>query len=389
MELIKQAGRIGAAAVCRLAMLMCVFSVAVLTGPARAQDAVTEGEEGAGGFALPAPPYINPYRDDEEINIVVFGDSLSQGLWASLDLAFKNNELITVRRQISAQAGLAQTARFDWNKYLAAYLAKQRVDVAVVMLGTYDSRSLRAAGRRYRPGTPGWRQAYAQRVDQFIRQLKRRKIAIYWIEIPPARNWRLNQHIAMVNAIVRERARVHQVKFISTRRKFSDAQGKFAGYGSDATGRIRRLRTPDGLHFSWPGNALLANLVKPGILADIVRAQGWRNVELTGKAVIRTDGLTRATATPDKRLAETGRRDADLVVTPASDLRDGAPTPVIEPVAEPVAARTPAGVADTDMRKVKADSTLSKVMLRGEKLAAKPGRADDFTWRPGGDQAAR
>lgn len=359
-----------------LVSLMAVLALFLSGVSVRAQDASTSGGSEQFGLSLSAKPYIDPYRDRDRVNLVVFGDSLAKGLSEGLVHVFGNDAAVDVIDRTRGGSGFTRPDYFDWNKYLAGVLTELRVDVAVVLIGLNDNQSLRTSGARFRPGTDRWRQGYAQRVDQFIRQLKRHGAAVYWMGLPITRKRRLNRHMQTVNEILRERTRRQQAKFIETWDAFTNEDGRYAVFGPDATGRMRRLRAGNGLHFTGRGYVKMARLVHPEIAFDLAHAQQERNVELVGKPPIATDRVTQGAREADAELAETGARKFDLAITPAGELDDGAATPA-------VAEATSSGESTGEAGGPAGDGTRSvmlKVLLRGEKIEAKPGRADDFSW---------
>ena len=370
-------------------LVSAAFGLVVLgaAGAALSQDAATDPQETASDYFNRSKPYINPFHEGSKLRLVVFGDSLAEGVYAGLRRVLGRDQQIEIVPDIRRSSGLAGMRQSDWNKHLSNYLDANRVDIAVVMLGTYDNRRLGTAGNRFRTRTPRWRQAYAQKVDQFMRQLKRRKVAVYWFELPVSGYQKLNRHFRVVNEIVRERSRRLQIKYIDTWDRFVTPSGNFGFWGPDLTGRIRRLRAPDKLHFTYRGYARLASLVKPLILSDMARAEAARNVELTGKAVLRSDGTTADGKARKPEKVETAANPRDRILTPGVDLNDGAATPeMVEIVASATATLSAEDTARAQaVRKKQAAikqqrSIMVKVFLRAEKLNPKPGRSDDFSW---------
>ena len=139
---------------------------------------------------------------------------------------------------------------------------------------------------------------------------------------------------------------------------FVDEQGRFAVQGPDFQGQIRRLRTPDGVHFTKAGAVKLASYVDRELrrVMNHVRAGGAAGSGGIAAAETRAAARCRPGAAAHGRGA--GRR-GDLL---------GAGGHPAQATADPVAA---------------------KVFSRGDPIPAPAGRADDFSWpRPGADANA-
>jgi len=308
----------------------------------------------------------------------VIGDFLAAGLAEALPEALEENATVEIERKTRNASGFARPDRYDWSARIRSLLKDGDMHIAVVMLGSNDRRRIRTAQGFKDFGTEAWAQAYKARVDSIIEQFKQAKVAVYWMGLPITRKRRLNEHMQTVNEILRERTRRQQAKFIGTWQAFTDEKGGYAVFGADATGRMRRLRAGNGFHFTGRGYVELARLVHPEIAFDLAHAQSERNVELVGKPPIATDHVTRSVREPDAGRAETGGNAFDLAITPAGGLDDGEATPTVaEAGGSGESAEKAGGPAADDTR-----SVMLKVLLRGEKIEAKPGRADDFSWPP-------
>src|ERR671937_513986 len=82
-----------------------------------------------------------------------------------------------------------------------------------------------------------------------------------------------NDHVQMINQIIRERAYVNGVKYVDAYEGFVDDIGNFNPYGPDLTGKMRILREPDGVHFTPAGNRKLAHFVEREIRRDLTQAK--------------------------------------------------------------------------------------------------------------------
>ena len=75
------------------------------------------------------------------------------------------------------------------------------------------------------------------------------------------------------------------MKYIDTYNNFVNEDGLYDNYGSDLTGKIRRLRTKDGIYFTSAGYGKLAHFAKRLIAADIRKAVAEREIPLAGSEI--------------------------------------------------------------------------------------------------------
>ena len=292
-------------------------------------------------------------------------------------------------------------------------------------------------------GTPEWREVYTQRIDQFIKSLKGSKAAVYWVGLPIMRSAKHNNHMQVMNEIFRERAFINGVKFVDTWNGFADQFGRYSAFGPDLSGQVRRLRAGDGVHFTVRGYRKLAHFVEREIRRDMRQARSERDIPLAGNeeeqarairrqrvpAAQRQARLKPQAAKPKKpagrvtpqaaaRKAAKAKRVTKVKRNPGQEnvvalpSADGAiegielPRPKISqaalaavsarytPQSELIALETNEGVtalasispiSDTNLAEALRRLPLSqrpyyRVLIKGEELKPKEGRADDFTW---------
>ncbi|MDA7947129.1 MAG: DUF459 domain-containing protein [Hyphomicrobiaceae bacterium] len=292
-------------------------------------------------------------------------------------------------------------------------------------------------------GTAEWREVYSQRIDQFIKSLKGSKAAVYWVGLPIMRSAKYNNHMQIMNEIFRERAFINGVKFVDTWNGFADQFGRYSAFGPDLSGQVGRLRAGDGVHFTIRGYRKLAHFVEREIRRDMRQARSERDIPLAGNVEEQARAIRRQRApsgqkqvrnkpsvskpkkpvgriTPQaaarkkakvKRVA-TVKPDAAKEGVVALPSADGSiegiqlPRPKISqaalsavsarytPQSELIALETNEGVtalasispiSDTNLAEALRRLPLSqrpyyRVLVKGEELTPKEGRADDFTW---------
>jgi hypothetical protein len=387
--------------------------------PASAQD------PGLGGS------FITPFPQNDTYQVQVIGDWLADGLLGGLLEAF------------AANPGGAQFARQRYNlsglmrsrdlSELEQAMTNDPSHIAIVMLGVQDRYSL--GSRRSPKAEEEARAEYGARVDQAMKILKKGGRAVYWVGLPNMRRWQDNERAQMMNDIYRERAYLNGVRYIDAFASFIDEGGGYSDYGPDVTGKIKRLRYTDGIHFTDAGYRKLAHFVERELKRDIAQARLERSVPLAG------DATEQAKVNPDRAppKAESARAQKDKpakagVAAPAAaagaseqkaelgkvDIKvasaDGTEQVVTVDIVRPA---IPASVVALMTRRSSADRAAQmgdilvdqipggltvmssivpprgsdsrrrlsptqtpyfRVFERGERLVPKPGRVDDFSW---------
>jgi hypothetical protein len=257
----KSIRRLGSRITALLGLVLAIFLLAAV--PARALENISQTT--TDGY-LPDPPGQAGYR------LVVIGDSLGNGVWRGLNEAFRGEQGIRIERRSRVSTGLVRDDYYDWPEELEKILGEESIQIAVVLFGTNDKQAIRADRGNYRTNSPEWQREYRSRVDRIMEQLSGRGIAVYWIGLPIMRSPSFSAHAARVNAVVRESAAEHGIKFVDTWDEFADDEGQYNAYGPDIRGRTRRLRMDDGIHFTGPGDRMLAHTVERVLRADLVNA---------------------------------------------------------------------------------------------------------------------
>ncbi len=422
--------RMPAATLVLLALLLACLSAQ----PAAAQ-----------GTAPVQRSYINPFPTGDRYRVVVLGDSLGDGLWSGLYRAFEEDTNLEFVKRAKVGTGLVRSDSYNWDSELSGILKDDTYQIAVVMFGANDDQAIRVGKDWMKVGSEEWRQAYGERVESFIKKLRAANLAIYWVGLPVMRSPTQSTDAEMMNEVFREKAFINGAKYIDTWNGFTDDGGRFSAYGPDMTGQVKRLRADDGVHFTMRGYLKLAHFVEKELRHDLSLAKLERNIPLAGtveeQAKVTGHDLgpvpSSDTAAPDadteagapapdqsEAAAAGGAQQAAQadtaqdqaaplqqsqvgevsVVRPAIDntaLQVGqsltpqgaaAAMPEAEMITSELddgltAVATLSSVTDFSLASSKPRLPLSqrpyyKVLIKGEQLKPKAGRADDFTWPP-------
>jgi hypothetical protein len=375
--------------------------------------------------------YINPFPSGDRYRVVVLGDSLGDGLWSGLYRTFEEDTNLEIVKRSKISTGFVRTDYYDWNSALADILKSETYQIAVVMFGANDDQAIREGKDWVKPGTDRWNELYGARVEAFIKKLRAANIAVYWVGLPVMRSPDQATDAEAMNEIFREKAFINGAKFIDTWSGFTDEAGRYSAYGPDMSGQVRRLRADDGIHFTARGYLKLAHFVEKEIRRDLSLAKLERNIPLAGtedeqakvtghfvapaktptapqagpdqaQAAVTEPGANGEPATPQMQQSTVGEVNvvrpviSDTTLQAAQTLTpQGAASSV--PESEMIASDLSDGL--TALASISAVNDLSltsskprlpltqrpyyKVLIKGEQLKPKAGRADDFAWPNG------
>src|SRR5688500_603696 len=223
---------------------MCLIAI----GGARAEPPYThQSQQSNGGTPVQRTSYVGPPQ--ETYQLFVFGDSLAAGLFSGMSRMAEGDLRIAIDGRFKDDSGLARPEFYDWAAALPKIHERREIDIAVILLGSNDGQDIRSISGPIQFSTPEWASTYAQRVDDIIKLLKDRKIAIYWVELPPMGPAPLEAEAAFVATIQRDRALREKTRYVETRKIFSDVSGRYTDQGTDIAGKAPRLRSRNGIHF--------------------------------------------------------------------------------------------------------------------------------------------
>ena len=280
---------------------------------------------------------------------------------------------------------------YDWPKAAKEIAADpQKINVAVVMLGSNDRQAIQQGQESIEPLSPRWREIYAARVDAVIAAFKEKNIPVIWVGLPVMKNERLSADMAQLNEIFKARAAHANIPYVDLWDAMTDEHGQYSAFGPDINGQIVKLRSADGVHFTEAGARSVAHFVEGEIKKyyDASRQQA---------------PVADAPATPQPEAAGATPPQQPVAAAPA----DGQPIVFRSPVGGPSAApslperpavgptqqltgagaatelarRTPAGKAAADAG-TPAQALARHVFVEGGDQNPRSNRADDYSWRP-------
>jgi hypothetical protein len=383
--------------------------------------------------------YITPFPENNTYRLEVWGDVLAEGLLNGLVDQLADEPRVSIQRRHRPIPSLLRASFEEDVSEIVSELARSNAHIIIIQLGLNDRYPMRLAnGRRAPVGSEVWQQEYGRRIDRIIRAFRAQRIAVYWVGLPIVRRADISDELQAINGVLRERAYAAGQKMIDIYAATANQDGRYDPYGPDLTGTSRLLRQGDGITFTPAGNRKVAHFVERELKRDLVQARAQRSIPLAGAEAeqrlirpLRTSPQPSASArTPEASGTKVATRPAQqstegelkadssrvaITDTGASGRQEGAtielPRPAIPGSLMALLARRntsdrtsqpgevlvreiPGGltlsrtisVAATPgvqpRRALPSQTPFFRVLVKGERLEPKDGRADDITWPP-------
>lgn len=207
--------------------------------------------------ALPPPkPKVDKAEGAKRLG--VFGDSLAIDLSKGLERYYADDPNLAVVNMAVGSSGFVRDDFFDWNKALADAIAKDRFDLAVVMIGINDRQPIREGGQTLKPLTDAWKTAYSNRISRFLEQLRAAGKPVVWVGLPPMQAPTYSAAISQISSVQQLAALSGGAQFVDIYDRFASDSGGYASYGPDINGKTALMRKSDGIHFATAGADKLA-----------------------------------------------------------------------------------------------------------------------------------
>jgi uncharacterized protein len=208
------------------------------------------------------PAAFREPKPSNRLRVVVVGDSLAVGLARTIG-AGMDPVLVRVVNQARISSGLARSDAFDWPAEVDRIMRQFRPDVVVVMLGTNDAQPIAYPDGRAIPiGTNDWVQAYRDQIDELISGVTSRGGRVAWVGLPTMEETFRRRSARRLNGHYRTQVKMHPgAVYVDTWGRFSRPDGSYAAYIQNDRGQVIQVREADGVHFTYTGYSMVANLV--------------------------------------------------------------------------------------------------------------------------------
>ncbi|HEY6382836.1 MAG TPA: DUF459 domain-containing protein, partial [Pseudolabrys sp.] len=199
-----------------------------------------------------------------------------------------------------------------------------------------------------------WEKIYSRRIDDTIAALKSKGVPVIWVGLPSLRGARSASDAAYLNELYRARAERAGIKFVDVWDGFVDQAGRYANYGPDYEGQVRRLRSSDGVFFTKAGAIKLARYVEQEL-----------SRYMSNRVPVALPPGPLDAAPSDSKPTERPLMGPVIALTGTAKDKDKDSNSLLgAPGSSPTLG----------------DATATKVLANGETVPAPPGRADNFAW---------
>lgn len=204
---------------------------------------------------------LTPIEQGRSRVVVLTGDSMmAVGFGAGLMRKASEDKNLRIVRAYKSGTGLARPDMFNWLDQYPAMVGSEKPDVVIVAIGANDGQSFVVDDKVLPFGSEEWRKTYQSRVAGFLAMVEGTGARVLWVGLPPMRFEPFNQRISIVNRIAYTVvSQDPKASWWSTTSFVGDASGSFREFAESPTGRLVRLRAPDGIHFTEEGTSTMTS----------------------------------------------------------------------------------------------------------------------------------
>ncbi|WP_148210667.1 GDSL-type esterase/lipase family protein [Beijerinckia indica] len=337
----------------------------------------------------PSPPKPSvPVR----YRVAVVGDGLGQALAQGLAEALADRPDIAILRKTRDSTGLVREDFYNWQQAAQDLLtaseletkdgaASQKIDYAVILIGSNDRQSLSEDDKTYDLLSEPWQEAYGRRIESMAEAFHAHHVPLLWVGLPIVKSDKLAVDFSAFNTLYEDMAGKAGAIFVDVWEAFADEKGDYRAFGPGIDGQITRLRTSEGLYFTEAGARKLAHFVE----GEIRRAYE----EKTNPAAAPTNEAPSVeppqTITGEPSDASSGT-PAPNGLAPNAALPAPPPAkPAIGPLQSLTGPVLSHGglLAQPDTKPVVSGNSAEQFLIKGRidaEPTPKPGQASDFSW---------
>ncbi|MDY8108442.1 SGNH family hydrolase [Fulvimarina sp. 2208YS6-2-32] len=330
------------------------------SNPTRASAAKPARSAPAAAAAAADTSTAAPAKSENARTILVVGDFMAASLADGLMESFADDELVFVTSKANGSSGLVREDFYDWPNELGPIIDAVEPDILAVMIGANDRQPMRVSGNILAVRSDGWTAEYEKRATDLARIAEARKVPLIWVGMPSFKYDAMSEDMVFFNDIYKRAAERVSGEFVSIWDGFVDEKGSFIYSGPDVNGQTARLRGSDGLSLTDDGEDKLAFF--------------------TRKAVDRALGESPAQVALDDEALPS------LQLQPLSNAANAT-------VSAPIALNDPSfdgsdallGTASQQNAFSLEMSPRDRLVLNGDPVNAREGRADNFAWNAKSD----
>ncbi len=292
------------------------------------------------------PGIVSAINAGRPVRIGVFGDSFGDGVWSALYNQLSRKGGYQVVKYSQQATGFTRYKTLNLEEHDRDRLATAPVDVAVISFGANDMMGVASGGHVYALLTPNWQAEIGRRVTSYIAMLRAQGAIVYWVGLPKMREAAYDADVVRMNAFYRNLMGQLGVPFIETAPYSVDADGHFAAYLPDATGKPILMRANDGIHMSTNGYIRITRGLAGRIRSYVDQARSQAGGGAPPPPVVAAPPMSAPVAPPKPVVKPAPHLDDPL----AEDMATPAPAkPAADPHAPPPAKGAPVDLLPPEM----------------------------------------
>lgn len=190
------------------------------------------------------------------------GDSMMQGVapWVMRDLQ-KKHQIHSL--DLSKQStGLTYSKFFDWPATIEkTFKSHPDIGALVIFLGANDALNIYDAEQDNfaRFNTARWHQVYQRKIQHILTLAQKHRVQVIWVTPPSMKDPELAKNMLLLSQSYHQAIAKHQALIIDSKPLLQNGAEYSDSIRID--GKITKVRTADGIHFTPEGQKLIAKAI--------------------------------------------------------------------------------------------------------------------------------
>ena len=228
------------------------------------QSKISSASQPSAGLAPLKPTQQLTISADKQVFFA--GDSLMQGVapWVMRELQSQYSiKSINLSKQ---STGLSYSSFFDWPATIETTLdANPDIGALVIFLGPNDPWAVPDPNNKYGKyiefATPRWNELYKEKIQRILTAAQNHHVQVLWLLPPAMKKPKLNGQMDQLKQVIQQSIAPAQALVLDTRPLLENHQTPGFADSLSLDGKLTKVRTADGIHFTADGQKLLANAI--------------------------------------------------------------------------------------------------------------------------------